>query len=65
MGQMGSYGTHIEMLTLSHLLLCNVNSFDAVASNWQTLVRLIRTFLKMLKENQCIFTGRMEIILML
>ena len=37
MDQMGSYGAHIEMLTQSHLLLCNVNSFDTVASNWSYL----------------------------
>ena len=29
-----SYGTNNEMLTLSHLLMCNVYSFNAQASNW-------------------------------
>eukprot|EP00731_Ephydatia_muelleri_P005830 Em0003g78a len=34
MDRNGSYGTNNEMLTLSHLLMCNVYSFNAQASNW-------------------------------
>ena len=37
MDQTGSYGTDNEMLTLSHLLLCNVYSFNAMALNWSYL----------------------------
>ena len=37
MDQMGSYGTDNEMLTLSHLLLCNVYSLNAMALNWSYL----------------------------
>ena len=37
MDQIGSYGTDNEMLTLSHLLLCNVYSFNAMALNWSYL----------------------------
>ena len=66
MDQMGSYGTDNEMLTLSHLLLCNVYSFNAMALNWSYLAdpRQIDPNIP-LKENQCIFTGEMDIILML
>ena len=34
---MGNYGMDNEMLTLSHLLLCNVYSFNAMALNWSYL----------------------------
>ena len=68
MDQLGSYGSNNEMLTLSQLLTCNICSFDPVSLNclaWLTLVELITAFLISLKENQCTFTGKMEIILLL
>ena len=35
MDVLGSYGTSNEMVTLSHLLLCNIYSFDAdLAFSW-------------------------------
>ena len=34
MDQLGSYGSNNEMLTLSHLLTCNVYSFDPVSKSW-------------------------------
>ena len=34
MDQLGSYGSSNEMLTLPHLLTCNVYSFDPVPKSW-------------------------------